>query len=461
MCVDRSAIAELREQRRTIARRFGTATGRGVASMLAAADSASELSKAFRNHFVLARRTEGKAMLERAIADGQVRATVDLDVVLDMRYGPCSSACSWATPRSTDGSWTTSSPRRCGAWPRRRSARRSDSRRCRDFEDRCSKPALLSEAMQKLVRRSVSFELTKHCNLRCARCDHSSPWFDEAFASVERFEADLRALTAAMELDELRFAGGEPLLHPELNQFFRIAREHRFAAGITMLSNGVLLHTMQDETWHLIDALIVSTYPGVRHRFDADAIRRKAEAHDVLLLIEEEHRFDQMLVNDRIPDHRAVEAIYRGCYSATHCHTVYEGRYYKCSRAHLLDERMVLSGRPPIGNQPIDGIALHGDPDLRATLAAYLASDRYLDACHYCLGSHGRPHEHVQLRKKADIEAEQRASHTDFRALLKPDAELDPDRIARHQPFPLGWWRHDGDQHYRMPTDHRVRKPDT
>jgi Radical SAM superfamily/4Fe-4S single cluster domain len=231
--------------------------------------------------------------------------------------------------------------------------------------------------MQKLVRRSVSFELTKHCNLRCARCDHSSPWFDEAFASVERFEADLRALCAVMELDELRFAGGEPLLHPDLNQFFRIAREHRFATGITMLSNGVLLHTMQDETWELIDALIVSIYPGVRHRFDADAIRRKAEAHRVLLLIEEEHRFDQMLVNDRIPDHRAVEAIYRGCYSATHCHTVYEGRYYKCSRAHLLDERMALAGRPAIGNQPVDGVALHGDPDLHTTLATYLASERY------------------------------------------------------------------------------------
>jgi AcrR family transcriptional regulator len=84
----RSPIAELRDQLRAIAARFTTQTGRHVASMLAAADSASELSKAFRNHFVLARRTEGKALLERAVADGIVRSDLDLEVALDILYGP-------------------------------------------------------------------------------------------------------------------------------------------------------------------------------------------------------------------------------------------------------------------------------------------------------------------------------------------------------------------------------------
>lgn len=84
----RSAVVELREQLRTIARRFTTPTGRHVTSMLAAADSASELSKAFRNHFVLARRAEGRVLLERAIAEKLVRKNLDLEVALDMLYGP-------------------------------------------------------------------------------------------------------------------------------------------------------------------------------------------------------------------------------------------------------------------------------------------------------------------------------------------------------------------------------------
>ena len=56
-------------------------------SEIAAADSESELSKAFRNHFVLARRTEGKALLERAIQEGELEPDLDLEVAVDLLYG--------------------------------------------------------------------------------------------------------------------------------------------------------------------------------------------------------------------------------------------------------------------------------------------------------------------------------------------------------------------------------------
>jgi len=83
-----SAITALRAQLRAVAKRFATSTGRHVTSMLAASDPQSELSKAFRNHFVLARRAEGKALLERAKADREVRRDVDVEVALDLLYGP-------------------------------------------------------------------------------------------------------------------------------------------------------------------------------------------------------------------------------------------------------------------------------------------------------------------------------------------------------------------------------------
>ena len=84
----RSALGALRAQLRTIAERFATTSGRHVTMMLAAADTDSELSKSFRHHFVLARRAEGKALLERAIEEGSVRADADLEVALDLLYGP-------------------------------------------------------------------------------------------------------------------------------------------------------------------------------------------------------------------------------------------------------------------------------------------------------------------------------------------------------------------------------------
>jgi hypothetical protein len=61
--------------------------GRHITSMLAAADAESELAKAFRGHFVLERRAEGRAILERGIADGELRRDLDVEVALDELYG--------------------------------------------------------------------------------------------------------------------------------------------------------------------------------------------------------------------------------------------------------------------------------------------------------------------------------------------------------------------------------------
>jgi AcrR family transcriptional regulator len=83
----RSALADLRRQLRTVAAVFDTRMGRNVATMIASASTETELSKIFRNHFILARREEGRALLLRAIEANEVRADLELDAALDMIYG--------------------------------------------------------------------------------------------------------------------------------------------------------------------------------------------------------------------------------------------------------------------------------------------------------------------------------------------------------------------------------------
>jgi AcrR family transcriptional regulator len=83
-----SALTALRRQLREIAGTFASRTGRSVTQMLAAADPETELAKAFRHHFILARREEGRQMLMAAVANGDLRHELDLDVTLDLLYGP-------------------------------------------------------------------------------------------------------------------------------------------------------------------------------------------------------------------------------------------------------------------------------------------------------------------------------------------------------------------------------------
>ena len=84
----RSAIADLKRQLRGVAEVFSGRIGRQVTTMIASAAAETELSKVFRNHFILARREEGRALIARAIEQREVRKTIDVDVALDMIYGP-------------------------------------------------------------------------------------------------------------------------------------------------------------------------------------------------------------------------------------------------------------------------------------------------------------------------------------------------------------------------------------
>ena len=83
-----SPLEALRHQLRQIAALFDSALGRGVASMLTAADAESEVARAFRNRFITARRDEGRVLLNAAVLMGDLRGHFDPEIALDLIYGP-------------------------------------------------------------------------------------------------------------------------------------------------------------------------------------------------------------------------------------------------------------------------------------------------------------------------------------------------------------------------------------
>ncbi len=82
------ALGALRVHIRGLIERLSTRQGRQVTLMMASAERDSEMAKAFRHRVILQGRDEGRAILERAMAAGDVRADLDVDVVLDLIYGP-------------------------------------------------------------------------------------------------------------------------------------------------------------------------------------------------------------------------------------------------------------------------------------------------------------------------------------------------------------------------------------
>jgi AcrR family transcriptional regulator len=84
----RSPYAALRAQLHAVADAFAAPTGRSVAAMVAAAQSETELAKAFRNEFIARNRDATRLLLESCIEDGLVTPPADMELALDLVFGP-------------------------------------------------------------------------------------------------------------------------------------------------------------------------------------------------------------------------------------------------------------------------------------------------------------------------------------------------------------------------------------
>lgn len=80
--------AALRGQLLAIAGLFSAPSGRSIALLIAAAQSETEMARAFRTRFLMASREEGRAILERGMAAGVFRKELDLETALDLVYAP-------------------------------------------------------------------------------------------------------------------------------------------------------------------------------------------------------------------------------------------------------------------------------------------------------------------------------------------------------------------------------------
>lgn len=82
------ALDSLQQQMRLQAQFFRSRYGRLIRSLLAEAQSDSELAQAFRDGWITPRRQGVMNVLQRAISEGDLRAAIDLETATDMLYAP-------------------------------------------------------------------------------------------------------------------------------------------------------------------------------------------------------------------------------------------------------------------------------------------------------------------------------------------------------------------------------------
>ena len=254
----------------------------------------------------------------------------------------------------------------------------------------------------RIHAQKLEYNLVDHCNLSCRECSHLSPFLRAHALPLETFRRDLTRLAGVYRVQRLRFVGGEPLLHDDICAFVDAARATGIARHIELVSNGTLLARVSDQLLESIDSLALSLYPG-KHPdkvLMAD-IRERCRRFGVRLRPEYIDRFRKTQTVLPIEDPRLLDDVFKSCLiaHAWSCQTIYDGRFYLCSRPLYTDAFLEKVGREPQQFKEADGIELH-EPQLFERLRAYLQSVRPLKSCTYCLGTVGSYQPHTQLTSR-------------------------------------------------------------
>ncbi len=206
--------------------------------------------------------------------------------------------------------------------------------------------------------------LTDHCNLNCRGCTHFSNIAKPAFADVDEFERDFTALAGVFDdIKEIYLLGGEPLLHPRLNEFMVIARKAFPGSIIKLMSNGVLVTRMDESFWQTMAdnriLLVCDLYP---IGLPVDEIERLGAAHGVELeWTDPRGEFFKLPIDpsgSQDPDHA-----FRECGPVNNCPLLKNGRLYPCAYIAYIDifkDRFGVEGMEPTED---DSISIHENRD--------------------------------------------------------------------------------------------------
>lgn len=261
----------------------------------------------------------------------------------------------------------------------------------------------LSDNQNKFSRNYLEYDVVEHCNLKCKGCGHYSPHLKSKFADIDLFEKDIITLSRVLHVKKMRLLGGEPLVHPQIDDFLLMAKRSHISDEVGISTNGLLLHKQSETFFKNIDFIDVSIYPGIPLNHDdhfahVESMRKK---YNFLLNINFVDHFMQ-IHDEKKSDNSTAEKTYLNCKIAWEfgCHTFKDGVYYKCIKPTI--QRQILVDhqiKDDTNFISVDGVKI--DHTLTPeSLKAYCERIEPLKSCFYCKGTDGSRFEHQQLKFK-------------------------------------------------------------
>jgi MoaA/NifB/PqqE/SkfB family radical SAM enzyme len=195
-----------------------------------------------------------------------------------------------------------------------------------------------TDRLKKRDLLNFDIHLTDHCNLNCKGCEHFSPIAENKFLDINIFEKDcirLNKLTGGI-INFVSLVGGEPLLHPQINDFIILTRKYFSKGTIYIITNGLLLDKQPDNFWEACKendiTIIISVYPV---KIDYLQIKSKIDAYGIKLFfwgdpIKESKDWRKLKIDLLGKQNSRLSNFL--CYASNNCFQLVEGKLFKCWR---------------------------------------------------------------------------------------------------------------------------------
>ena len=191
--------------------------------------------------------------------------------------------------------------------------------------------------LKPLKKLQFEVDIVSHCNLNCRSCSQFSCIAEEEYIDVNKMERDFARLGELFEgeANRIYLIGGEPLLHPSIEECMKIARKYFVKGEISIFTNGLLLLKTSGEFWRVCRenaiSIIVTKYP---IQLDYQKILDKAKMEKVEFSFfgtSEDFKYMTNLGLD--PEGKQdVTKSFVNCAESNNCVKLKDGKLYTCTR---------------------------------------------------------------------------------------------------------------------------------
>ena len=221
----------------------------------------------------------------------------------------------------------------------------------RHFKDLVIRTKNIENMLQRMVPQPTlmhfDYPLVEHCNLNCKYCNHFSPLADKKNVDVKIYEKDIKRMAElfASQIPHISLVGGEPLLHPELNDILTITRSYFPTSHIYLITNGILLPTKKEDFWSALNKNKITLEPTKYPlKIDWQEIEKTAAKYTVALKHQGSINKTEMqkLPIDTTGLQNPVKNYYMTCYMPGSCTQLLNGKLYPCAIAeniHYFNKR--------------------------------------------------------------------------------------------------------------------------